>query len=474
MKEPHWLAIRLPHLALDCHIRGHQESAGPLAITDTLRGREHIVDCNAIARSGGVQPGMPAPAACTILTDLNCVARDPETEKQALERIAAWCYQYSHQVCLPAGRPGVVLETGASELLFGKPDVLGPRIASELSRIGYSAAIGSAPTFEAAWLAAGEALHIAHRNDIRKQLGTLPLDDLEFDSGTLSAMDQMGLRQLHELLRLPRKSLARRFSPALPAYLDRMLGLQPDPQKHYQPPENFSARLELPAETRLAAALIFPVRRLLEELCGVLRGSDAAIQEVTIRLRHEAHPDTVLQLHLQSPSQETNRLMMVLRERLDRLRLPGAVRDIHLQTPKFMKFMPGQQRLFQDATSERLVGVAQLAERLQARLGRDAIRGITGVEDHRPEYSWRTRPLGEKAECTPLPHRPAWLMTRPRRCDIRNYEILSGPERVESGWWDGRDCRRDYFIVRDRRGCRLWAFREYKPRHGWFLHGIFS
>ena len=52
--------------------------------------------------------------------------------------------------------------------------------------------------------------------------------------------------------------------------------------------------------------------------------------------------------------------------------------------------------------------------------------------------------------------------------------ILAGPERIESGWWDGRDCRRDYFIVRDAHGSTLWAYHEYKPCRGWYLHGIFA
>jgi protein ImuB len=63
---------------------------------------------------------------------------------------------------------------------------------------------------------------------------------------------------------------------------------------------------------------------------------------------------------------------------------------------------------------------------------------------------------------------------RPQRCDITRYRILAGPERIESCWWDGRDCRRDYFIVRDAGGGTLWAFHEYKPRRGWFLHAVFG
>ena len=84
------------------------------------------------------------------------------------------------------------------------------------------------------------------------------------------------------------------------------------------------------------------------------------------------------------------------------------------------------------------------------------------------------RALHEPADGTPLAHRPAWLLPKPRRCDIRDYQLLAGPERIESGWWDGRDCRRDYFVVRDRHGSLLWAFHEYKPKPGWYLHGIFA
>lgn len=478
MNEPLWLAIRLPHLALDCYIRAAHGlrggAIGPVGITETARSREIILDCNAAAREGGVQPGMPAPAAAAIIPDLCCVPRDTEAEKQACQRIAAWCYQYSHQVFLPIDRHGVMLEVGASERLFGKADVLAQRIGFELGRIGYSTATGSAPTIEAAWLATRDSQHVRSRGDIRRQLGPLPVDCLQLEPAARKAMAHMGLRQLHELLRLPRKSLARRFSPDLPDYLDRLLGVRPNPCQHYQPPERFSVRLELPAEVVHTEALVFPLRRLLEELCGVLRGSDAAVQEVRISLGHENHPDSVMKLGLQSPSQEMSRFMVVLRERLERMKLPGAVRDIHIRSPKFLKFAPGQQRLFQDASGERLAGVTQLAERLQARLGDDAVSGITGVEDHRPEYSWRTRPLGEKGQCARLPHRPSWLMARPRRCDIRNYKILSGPERIETGWWDGMDCRRDYFVVQDQKGCRLWVFHEYKPHPGWYLHGIFS
>lgn len=421
---------------------------------------------------------MPVTAAHALLEGLHVAGRDQEAEQQALQRLAACCYQYSSQVCIPGDRAGLLLEAGASGRLFGQPDELGRRLARELGRLGYHAMAGSAPTPEAAWLAAREGLHIDAVGALRRQLGCLPLQRLQLEPAQVTAMERMGFRQLRDLLRLPRKALNRRFGPALADYLDRLLGARADPRALYQPPETFSSRLDLPAEIGTSQALLFPLKRLLEELCGVLRGGDTAVQAVQITLGHEdpraEHGDTLLDLGLQSPTQDAARLLAVLRQRLERLRLPGPVRAIRLDAPRLLKFDAGQHTLFRDTPAERQQDIEQLAERLQARLGHGSVSGLTGVEDHRPEYSWRTRALDEPPRCAAHPHRPAWLLPQPHRCAIGDYEILAGPERIESGWWDGRDCRRDYFIVRDAHGSLLWAFHEYKPRPGWYLHGIFA
>ena len=52
-------------------------------------------------------------------------------------------------------------------------------------------------------------------------------------------------------------------------------------------------------------------------------------------------------------------------------------------------------------------------------------------------------------------------------------EILDGPERIESGWWDDADCRRDYYLARHSAGPRLWIFRDLVSG-AWYLHGLFG
>jgi protein ImuB len=478
----HWLAIRLPHLSLDLRTRGLARQAMPLAISEMLQRREVLVACNPAARKAGVQPGMAASAAQAILGTLQVLPRNREQENAALQSLAAWCYQYSSQVCLPgpgqvkaAGERQVLwLETAGSERLFGPPVELGQRLERELGKLGYHAMSGSAATPEAAWLAAGQALHLAAGSDIRNPLGALSLQLLPLEPAQCDALEKMGFRRLRDVLRLPRKALTRRFGPALAGYIDHLLGTLPDPRIAWRPPASFCSKLELPAEINSSQALLFPLKRLLEELCGVLRGGDTAVQGLQVTLRHEDHTDTGLAVGMQSPTQDAERLLRLLRERLERLRLPQAVREIELAAAHLLPFAAGQGSLFRDNPAEQQQDMERLAERLQARLGPAAVSGVTGVEDHRPEYSWRPRTLHEPAQCASLGHRPTWLLQKPKRCDIAQYQLLAGPERIESGWWDGRDCRRDYYIVRDGSGSTLWAFHEYKPRQGWFLHGVFG
>ena len=69
-----------------------------------------------------------------------------------------------------------------------------------------------------------------------------------------------------------------------------------------------------------------------------------------------------------------------------------------------------------------------------------------------------------------------WLLEAPRRIREREFTLLAGPERIESGWWDGAEARRDYFIARTGESSLAWIYRERGPEPGgsWFLHGLFA
>ena len=52
--------------------------------------------------------------------------------------------------------------------------------------------------------------------------------------------------------------------------------------------------------------------------------------------------------------------------------------------------------------------------------------------------------------------------------------ILTGPERIECGWWDGRPVYRDYFVGRNPHGETMWLYRDHRDPTCWHLHGYFS
>jgi protein ImuB len=474
-----WLALQFPHLPLDLVTRAHALcSELPVAIGDNDARKQRVLDCNPAATHGGIRPGLPVSAALGLLTSLHVVTRDGQAEHDALQRLAAWCYQYSSQVSIVPQRAALVLEIGASRRLFGTAEDLAHKLSGELLQLGYHLRAGTAPTPEAAHLAAGHGLHIARTSDIHQQIQKLPLDSLQLDPAQSTALKKMGFRTIGEILRLPRKAMARRTGPASVDYLDSLTGARPDPQKPWHPPEHFSSGMDLAHEISSSQALLFPLKRLVSELCGVLRAQDRGIQELHIRLRldHAGNgPDEEhLRLGLQQPCRSETRILLLLRERLERLRLARPVRHIRLQAGQLLPFDAQQDALFRDDPDLARQPVRPLLERLQARLGEDAVRGLKGIQDHRPEYSWSVRELDEPADCTAMPQRPVWLFPRPQRCRIGDYQVLAGPERIEAGWWDGHDCRRDYFVVRDRTGCTLWAFHEYKPQPGWYLQGMFA
>ena len=71
-----------------------------------------------------------------------------------------------------------------------------------------------------------------------------------------------------------------------------------------------------------------------------------------------------------------------------------------------------------------------------------------------------------------------WLLAEPEpighALESRPWVLRDGPERIESGWWDGADVRRDYYVVQTRDGQRAWAYLPAGANAGWMLHGWFA
>ncbi len=472
-----WIAIRLPRLPLEIFLRG-SSTPEPFAVEE----RHCVFACDRKALARGVRAGMAVSAALALAPRLHTAPRDPAAETEALLGVAGWAAQFSPGVALEFP-DGVLLEVSGSLKLFGGLEPLLERLRRGLAEMGWNATLAGAPTPRAAfWLAlAGKQKFIGSMVELEPALAVLPVEVLRCGDETLEALEAIGVRTLGELRSLPREGMARRFGQEPLAELDRALGLLPDPRNFFVLPTRFGAAIELPAEVTQAEGLLFAARRLTVQLAGFLAARSGGVQRFVLRLRHRDKAATQIAIGLVAPSRDAEHFTLLLRERLSNFTLAEPVREISLRADDVVP-LPGSNLGLLLEQGKPPGQWEHLIERLRSRLGTGAVHGLSSHAEHRPERAIAITEPGSRQLHPDFGERPFWLLQRPKPLAevgaAPHYEgpleLLAGPERIESGWWDGGDVARDYFVARMQNEALVWIYRERRGEGGWYLHGVFA
>jgi protein ImuB len=492
-----WLALYLPQLPLESVTTGIDETIPRLLYQDHA-GQPRVYRVNTVAARAGINPGMPLSAARALCQPLEAIARDERHEHAALNGLGLWALRFTSKVSLQPPQ-GLILEIGASLGLFQGLEKIHQQVLSELHNQGYSVSSGIAPVASAAWLLAchGNSSVVTEADSVETTLRPLPLSLLPIDVEARKALHRLGLQTIGDCLRLPRAGLSQRLGPPVVACLDRALGRAPDPREFIQPPDHFRAQILLPEPVSQVQPLLFVLQRLLRQLAGFLRLRDVGVQRMRLGLippsSATSPPIQWMPLTLLAPSRDPGQLFQLWQEKLQRQPLHQPVEGLELQARQMLPLQPLAEDIFglrQTASS----GFIHMLERLKNRLGEQSIRQPVCIADHRPERATRLLPFPAP---TPLASsglnvtrqstdRPLWLLPRPRPlaqddhgapCLHGRLTLLEGPERIESGWWDNRDRRRDYYIAGNNLRQRLWIYHqpgESGTPATWFLHGFFS
>jgi protein ImuB len=222
---------------------------------------------------------------------------------------------------------------------------------------------------------------------------------------------------------------------------------------------------------------------LLAELVVSLRRHDAGIDTLALSFKHAGRPATRLVLRLLTVSRDAAHIQRLWQTRLEGAVLPAPAIGVRLTSGVF-KTIASHTTVLIDRPEAPPAELDALIETLRARLGHEPVFGLAPVADHRPERGWRRIEPGAKTAPVPVPlaPRPVWLLAHPRPLPERAGAPLhagrplaleEGPERLEGGWWDGKDSGNDYYIARANTGARLWVYREHRGAR-WFLHGYFA
>ena len=517
-----WIALHLPRLSFESWraVLPPDQREQPAAL---MNARE-VVLCNAAAQRLGVQPGLQRITALALAPQLQLGRADAARDRQAITCVAHVALAFTPSVCFadrstvpgrgaddgagiePAAAPHtVLLQVQASLRCFGGSAALLRHLRAALAPLDCTVQLASAPTARGAAMLAClvdvviggvSELHCADRPQLERLLDAAPLGLLRAGREHRAVLEGMGLCTFGAVRRLPRQAVIRRFGPALLDEIDTVLGLRRDPPPAWITlPDTFEARIELQTRADTTGQVLHGAQLLVEPLLIWVRAQQARVRCFTLFMHHEprhrqdaATPSvSELSIALAEPSCDAAHLSVLLRERLAHLQLPAPTLELRLCCADVARGSPFSAELFASARGER-EGLVRLIERLQARLGPQRVQRLAPATDHRRpgRHGVPQRSIAQAASAP----RPVWLLQEPLLLperpsspllDGQPLQLLCGPERIESGWWDTPSrTERDFFIAQTSAGALVWVCRARLPlsveesAQGWFVCGWFA
>ncbi|TCR80775.1 protein ImuB [Rhizobium sp. BK376] len=462
-----------------------------------------VAAADAAARKAGVHIGMPAAKAQALLRGLMLVDADVVADAASLERITLWALTIYSPVVAVDGVDGIVIDTEGADHLQGGELAMVTKIANQFLARKLTARVAVADSWGAAHACAraiSRETVIVPSGETVRAVEKLPVSLLRLPTKVVSDLRMLGFQTIGELANTPRAPLTLRFGPEIGRRLDQMFG-----------------RVSEPIDPIRTADLI-EVSRAFAEPIAAAETIDKYVGRLVVQLIEE----------LQRRGLGVRRADLIV-EKVD-----GTRQAIRAGTVKPVRDVAWLTKLFRDRTEkiepgfgiEKLTLAAVMAEPLEehqasSMLAEDEVADVTPLIDiygNRGQRVYRVAPVASdvpersvqriSAVADPIGvawvshwRRPVRLLARPELIEAiallpdrppvsivwrgtrRKVMRADGPERIFGEWWQ-RDAEmeavRDYFIVEDERGERLWIFRSgdgidpATGSHRWFMHGIFA
>lgn len=484
-----WIYLHFPSLQLDS-LFSHA-SPSPLVI---VNGRKYLIQqANSKALEQGIHLGMGLGSAAALCSELQVHPYDEKVEERALLDIAQWLYVVTSDIVLLPPN-GVLLKATNMLTLYGGLSPYWKRLSQHINalKLNYHFSTGFSP-FSAILLAKSATNIISDdKEDLQKRLETHRLEATELDAKQVGQLQRVGIHTISDLLALPMREIARRFNIDLVNYVGRLLGQFKHPVTFYHPPEKFSSYLELLFDIENVQWLEKPLTILLNKLEAFLILRNQVGYELTLTLHQRDNEDSQVVFTSACGDYLAPKWLTLCRLSMEALTLDSAVHGLTLNLTRSGELESNSEDMFVGRKGQQ--SELELITLLQAKLGRKRVCMVKKIDDPRPEKALCLCAPSEKLSHKPKdaeptldntqqidglefkqqanqPLRPSVLFPKPQPLNEK-VDIVLGPERIVSGWWDDDNVTRDYFIARSSSGQWLWVFRTLEQQ--WFIHGQFS
>lgn len=483
-----------------------------------------ITALNPAAEASGLAVGETLADARARIGALEVRLAEPAADAKALARLAHWATRYTPSVALfreKNGADGFFLDvTGATHLQGGEDGLLAD-LAHRLKAFGLPARLTMAETPGTAWAVS----HFTRR--IRaivpagaeaQALASLPVEGLRLRPETALTLRRLGFKRIGDLIGKPRAPFAARFEKELLLRLDQAMGRAPEPLALLAPPPVYVKIRSLLEPISTEDAIVATATRLMQDLVPKLEADGVGVRSLRLTLYRVDSVAHWLDVALTLPSQSPDHIARLIRLKLERLarfiETGFGFETVSLAVTVAEKIQPRQRALATASTSEeaeRRGRCTALLDALRQRLGPDSVRHLAPAASHLPERSERLInsrsevliSMQDAAATWPPPGntrpRPQLLLPRAEPADVvallpdgppqrvrwrgklHTIAHAEGPERIAAEWWrtGALAPTRDYYLVEDDAGRRLWLYREGIPGREtaaprWFVHGLFA
>ncbi|MBD9388610.1 DNA polymerase Y family protein [Agrobacterium sp. AGB01] len=499
------VSIYLPDLPTD-RIRRADPSISPdqaIAVIARSGSKRWVSAADVAAREAGVHVGMSAAKAQALFRGLMLVDADLAADASALERITLWALTIYSPIVAVDGRDGIVMDTEGADHLQGGELAMVTKIANQFLAKKLTARVAVADTWGGAHACArtiNRDTVIVPSGETARAVERLSISMLRLPPNVITDLKTLGFQTIGELANTPRAPLTLRFGPEIGRRLDQMFG-----------------RAAEPIDPIRTLDLI-EVSRAFAEPIGAADTINKYVGRLVVQLIDE----------LQKKGLGVRRADLIV-EKVD-----GTRQAIRAGTAKPARDIAWLTKLFRDRTEkiepgfgiEKLTLVAVMVEPLEetqkvSSLVEDDVTGVTPLIDiygNRGNRVYRVAPVASdvpercvqriSAAADPIGNawvshwrRPVRLLPKPELIEAiallpdrppvsivwrgkrRKVKRADGPERIFGEWWQRNaemEAVRDYFLIEDETGERLWVFRSgdgVDPEtgsHRWFMHGIFA
>ena len=473
----------------------------------------------------------PASASCDFENRFFILEHDPVADQRALEQLADSLNIFSPIVGIEQIQPpeSCFLDVTGLEKLFGSVASLRSRAIEFLQQQGYTLLSAVADTPGMAW-----GLSHYHRTSrgeevspqqLRREFRKLPVAALRLMPDTLDTLQRLGIERIEQLIAIPRTHLTSRFGDEQNQRLDQAYGKIEEPIVARHRPAEFSANqfIEFPTRDRETISVI--LSRLIENVCKQLADRQKGALQWGICLDCVDAPAIEFEVNLFQPTATVTHVMQLMELQLESVLKPHLrrkrkkksktksktelgspmrtvtrilIQEITVKVTSCVLLVDRQRELFDESPRLDKQALAHLINHLTSRLGQESIVYPTMQSGAVPEFSFRYKPLVDpkrmrsrkrnatqershtqarplrlldppvliSEQATPLPfpfrHQDKWHMVTQQW----------GPERIETGWWQGPTHRRDYWRVETDTGQHFWLYFDLSNQQ-WFLQGEF-